>query len=61
MILEAVFRHNFIYIYPAGRDSGGNMWAVFLQFTLAAMFTAQLTSKTTNVVSNTIINPCEQV
>ena len=43
--MGAVFRHQFIYIYPAEADSGGKIWIKFIRIFLACMLIGEATSK----------------
>eukprot|EP00522_Entomoneis_paludosa_P010249 CAMPEP_0172440364 /NCGR_PEP_ID=MMETSP1065-20121228/1000_1 /TAXON_ID=265537 /ORGANISM="Amphiprora paludosa, Strain CCMP125" /LENGTH=974 /DNA_ID=CAMNT_0013189155 /DNA_START=177 /DNA_END=3101 /DNA_ORIENTATION=- len=41
--MGAMFRQQFIHIYPKFPDSGGKLWANFIQIMLSCMFIAQVT------------------
>jgi calcium permeable stress-gated cation channel len=43
--IEAVYRHQFIYIYPNRIDSGGQLWINFMRIVFVCMLIAQVTSK----------------
>jgi hypothetical protein len=43
IILESGYRYQFIHNYPRPFDTGGKLWLVFIQFTLACMLISQLT------------------
>ena len=45
MYMTAVFRHQFVYIYPATSDSGGKMWIKFIRIFIACLFIGEFTSK----------------
>lgn len=40
-----LFRHQFIYIYPAENDSGGRLWISFIRIMITCMFIGEFTSK----------------
>ena len=39
-----MFRHQFVYIYPAESDSGGRLWISFIRITITCMFIGEFTS-----------------
>jgi hypothetical protein len=43
ILLESGYRYQFIHNYPRPFDTGGKLWLVFIQFTLACMLISQLT------------------
>jgi calcium permeable stress-gated cation channel len=45
LYMGAVYRHQFIYIYPNRRDSGGFFWMYFIRLVFVCMLIAQFTSK----------------
>lgn len=42
--MGSIFRHQFIYIYPARSDSGGKMWINFIRVLVSCMFIGEVTS-----------------
>jgi hypothetical protein len=43
LFMGAMFRHQFIHIYPKHPDSGGKLWANFIEIMLSCMLIAQIT------------------
>jgi hypothetical protein len=43
ILIESGYRYQFIHNYPRPFDTGGKLWIVFIQFTLACMLISQLT------------------
>jgi hypothetical protein len=43
ILLESGYRYQFIHNYPRPFDTGGKLWLVFIEFTLASMLISQLT------------------
>jgi hypothetical protein len=43
ILIESGYRYQFIHNYPRPFDTGGKLWLVFIQFTLASMLISQLT------------------
>ena len=41
----ALFRHQFIYVYPPKRDSGGRIWMEFIRILTVCLLIAELTGK----------------
>jgi hypothetical protein len=41
--MGSIFRHQFIYIYPARSDSGGKMWINFIRVLVSCMFIGEVT------------------
>ena len=48
LFLGTILRHQFLYVYPKVPDSGGKIWANFIQIFLGCMLVAQFTSKCIN-------------
>ena len=42
-VSRTAYLHQFIYIYPKTRDSGGNVWTAFIRILLAIMLIAEFT------------------
>jgi hypothetical protein len=43
VLMESGYRYQFIHNYPRSFDTGGKLWLVFIQFTLACLLISQLT------------------
>mmetsp|Transcript_11208 Transcript_11208/g.30938 ORF Transcript_11208/g.30938 Transcript_11208/m.30938 type:complete len:231 (+) Transcript_11208:1-693(+) len=43
LFMMSMYKHQFIFIYPAHFDSGGKLWANFIQIILSCMLIAQIT------------------
>jgi calcium permeable stress-gated cation channel len=43
VLLQILYRHQFVYIYPPRPDSGGKLWLNFISVVLNCMMIAQLT------------------
>ena len=42
--MGSMFRHQFVYIYPAQPDSGGKIWMGFIRILLVCLLVAEITS-----------------
>jgi Calcium-dependent channel, 7TM region, putative phosphate len=42
--MGSMFRHQFVYIYPAQPDSGGKIWMGFIRILLVCLLVAEVTS-----------------
>jgi Calcium-dependent channel, 7TM region, putative phosphate len=42
--MGSMFRHQFVYIYPAQPDSGGKIWMEFIRILLVCLLVAEVTS-----------------
>lgn len=45
VILGALFRHQFVYVYGAKPDSGGMLWVNFIKLLTNCLLIAELTGK----------------
>ncbi|CAB9506136.1 CSC1-like protein [Seminavis robusta] len=43
LILETLFRHQFVYVYPKRADSGGRLWMNFIKCLTACILIAEIT------------------